>query len=65
MENNKELLIFYNTEDVAKCLNCSLPTARQLFHSKGFPAFKVGKNWKVSKVAFEQWALTRGESIGN
>lgn len=48
--------VFYTTKDVAKCLGCSLPTARQLFHRTDFPSIKVGKNYKVSKDAFEKWA---------
>ncbi len=48
--------IFYTTADVARCLGCSLPTARNLFHRSDFPSIKVGKNYKVSKDAFEKWA---------
>lgn len=51
--------IFYTTADVAKCLGCSLPTARQLFYRSDFPALKIGKNLKVSKDAFEKWASER------
>ena len=51
--------IFYTTKDVARCLGCSLPTARQLFHRADFPALKIGKNLKVSKDAFEKWASER------
>lgn len=48
--------VFYTTSDIARCLGCSLPTARQLFHRADFPSIKVGKNYKVSKDAFEKWA---------
>lgn len=53
------LTVFYTTKDVAKCLGCSLPTARQLFYRSDFPALKIGKNLKVSKDAFEKWASER------
>lgn len=56
MKNNME---FYGTKDVAACLGCSIPTARQLFYRKDFPALKIGKNLRVSKTAFEQWASER------
>jgi excisionase family DNA binding protein len=56
-DNN--LTVFYGTKDVAECLHCSLPTARQLFHRADFPALKIGKNLKVSKDAFEEWAKER------
>ena len=54
-DNIIELPIFYNTKDVAKCIGCSIPTARQLFLRKDFPALKIGKNYKVEKNAFEKW----------
>lgn len=54
-----ESTVFYGTKDVAKCLGCSLPTAREIMHRSDFPAIKVGKNLKVSKTAFEQWAMQR------
>ena len=51
--------VFYTTKDVARCLNCSIPTARQLFYRSDFPTLKIGKNFKVSKAAFEKWAEMR------
>ncbi|MCC8073436.1 MAG: helix-turn-helix domain-containing protein [Clostridiales bacterium] len=53
---NKEYTVFYTTADIAECLGCSLATARQLFRRADFPSLKIGKNYKVSKDAFEQWA---------
>lgn len=52
-------LIFYNTKDVAEMLGCSVPTARETMRKKDFPLIVVGKNWKVSKTAFEKWADER------
>lgn len=57
MTDNK--LIFYNTKEVAAALNCSIPTARQLFHRADFPALKIGKNFRVEKSALEKWASER------
>ncbi len=56
---NDNLTVFYTTKDVAACLGCSIPTARQLFYRADFPALKIGKNLKVSKEAFEKWASER------
>lgn len=55
MENEKT--IFYGTKEIAKCLGCSMPTAREIMHRSDFPLIKVGKNLKVSKAAFEEWAM--------
>lgn len=57
MEENK--IIFYNTKEVADVLNCSIPTARQLFHRPDFPALKIGKNFRVERSALEKWASER------
>lgn len=54
-----EMTVFYTTKQVAKCLGCSIPTARQLFYRADFPALKIGKNYKVEKTAFEKWCSER------
>ena len=59
MQETEKTTVFYGTKDIARCLNCSIPTARQLFHRADFPTLKIGKNLKVSKAAFEKWAETR------
>lgn len=50
---------FYNTQDIANMMGCSIATARQLFYRSDFPTIKVGKNLKVSRQAFETWCLER------
>ena len=50
---------FLNTKDVAKVLNCSVPTARHLMMRADFPLIKVGKNLKVEEQAFIEWANKR------
>lgn len=57
--DTNEAPIFYNTNDIAKILGCSLDAARTIMNRKDFPLIKVGKNYKVYKVAFEKWALER------
>jgi len=56
---NEEMTVFYTTKQVAQCLGCSIPTARQLFYRADFPALKIGKNFKVEKTAFEKWCGER------
>lgn len=51
--------VFYSTKEVAKCLGCSLPTAREIMRRKDFPLIKVGKNLKVERSAFIAWASER------
>jgi hypothetical protein len=50
-----EKIEFLTPMDVAKLMNCSIPTARQLFYRADFPTIKVGKNLKVLKSAFIDW----------
>lgn len=52
-------IIFMSTEDVAKALGCSLPTARAIMHRHDFPLIRVGKNLKVSRDAFLKWSEGR------
>lgn len=58
-EKNNEELKFLTTEEVAKALGCSLPTARQIMRRADFPLIRVGKNMKVSQQAFLKWAESR------
>lgn len=50
---------FYNTKDVAEILGCNQNTARAVMRKKDFPLIIVGKNWKVSRTAFEKWCEQR------
>lgn len=59
MTNTDKEIIFLTTKDVAEILGCSIPTARNLFRRPDFPTIKVGKNFKVSKTAFEEWASVK------
>lgn len=57
--DENKMTVFYTTKQVAQCLGCSIPTARQLFYRRDFPALKIGKNYKVEKNAFEKWCSER------
>ena len=52
-------LVFYGTKEVAKILNCSIPSAREIMKRQDFPLIVVGKNLKVLKSALEKWAMER------
>ena len=58
-EDDQHELEFYTTVDVARMLGCSIPTARQLFYRRDFPALKIGKNFKVEKHALQKWCSER------
>lgn len=51
--------IFYTTEDIARLLGCSIGTAREIMYRNDFPLLKIGKNNKVLKSAFIEWAKTK------
>lgn len=52
-------MIFYTTEDVANMLRCSIPVARHTMKRADFPLVVVGKNFRVSKAAFNEWATRK------
>ena len=56
-ENDK--LVFLTPMDIAKAMDCSVPTARSLFYRDDFPGLKIGKNYKVLKSAFLKWCSER------
>lgn len=56
ISNIEDLPLSLSVNDVATVLNISLACAYQLFHSRAFPSFKVGKRGlRVSKLAFIEW----------
>ena len=59
MDNNKSDLQFLNTKDIATLMGVSLPVARQIMYRKDFPLIKAGKNLKVMRKKFEEWASER------
>lgn len=50
---------FLSTKEVAKALECSLPTARQIMMRYDFPLVRVGRAMKVEESAFIEWASKR------
>lgn len=56
-----EEVVFLTPKDVSEMMNCSLVSARQLFHRKDFPSIRIGKNFKVMKSAFIKWCEQKHE----
>lgn len=47
--------------EVAEALGISEPKARELVHSEGFPAFRCGRRWLVSRQGFIDWLAAKTE----
>lgn len=57
--NYDPALEFIGTKEIARYMGCSLPVARQIMHRKDFPLIKCGKNLRVMRKKFEEWASER------
>lgn len=58
-EKEKEDTIFYSPKELAKMLNCSVPTAREIMLRGDFPLIRNGKILRVSKPALEAWTMEK------
>ena len=47
------------SKEVAQILQVSMPTARYIMKSKGFPLIKVGSHFRVEENAFINWMQNR------
>jgi excisionase family DNA binding protein len=46
---------FYTVKEMREYLGLGHVTAYNLLRTKGFPAFKVGNTWRISKHGLEEW----------
>ena len=53
--NPESLSMVLTPLDIAAVLGMSRNTAYELVHSKDFPAFRVGKQYRISKTRFLAW----------
>ena len=53
--NADELPLVLTPMDIAAVLGISRNIAYEVIHSKGFPAFRVGKQYRVSRERFLTW----------
>lgn len=58
MEREKEIK-FYTTADVRRILGIGNKTCLELFHREDFPCIKVGKSFKITVSAFDEYFSTR------
>lgn len=54
-QHKRELPLVLTPADVQKVLSVSRNTAYEVFRSKDFPCFRVGKQLRVSKERFIKW----------
>ena len=57
--NKEDSLEFLSSSDVANLLHCSTVTARNTMKRADFPLVRIGKNMRVLKSAFLDWAKKR------
>ncbi len=53
---------FYSLEDVARILQISVATVRKLVANGDIPAIRIGKQWRVTREAFEAYVAKQGKS---
>ena len=53
-------IVLYDINDLSKFLNISKFTANKMCRERKIKANKVGKNWKVTKEALENYLKVRG-----
>ena len=56
---DRDLMQFIGTKEVAALMGCSVPVARQIMRRKDFPLIKCGKNLRVMKSKLIEWASER------
>lgn len=56
--NEKEAKTVLTPQDVARILRISRNKAYEVVRSKGFPCFKIGKQYRVEREKFYAWLET-------
>ena len=51
----------YKIADIARVMRISIPTAYELARKPDFPAIRVGKAIRISRLAFENWLSQRSK----
>jgi len=54
---------FFTIEDVAKRFRLNVTTVYRLVQRGHLPAFKVGRQWRLSRSRLEEWIADR-ERVG-
>lgn len=58
MGHTNDLPFVMTPSDIAKIMGISRNKAYEVVHSKDFPSFKVGKQYRVSRDKFVSWLST-------
>ena len=58
-DQERNLMQFIGTKEIAQLMGCSIPIARQIMRRKDCPLVMCGKNLKVMKSEFIKWASQR------
>jgi len=56
-----EHLAFLTPEEVSEVLRVSVYTVRRWIKEGSLPAYKVGRGWRISEMAMDEW-LSRNQS---
>ena len=56
----EELPLVLTPAEISGLLGISRNTAYELLHSKDFPAFRIGKQYRVSRERFVAWLNGEG-----
>lgn len=63
MNGTDNLPMILTPADIQKLLGVSRNTAYEVFHSKDFPCFRVGKQLRISRERFLSW-MEQAEKAG-
>ena len=61
MENELEPIRFLTVREAAEMLQVSKRTLERMIYDKKFPAFKVGRQWRVCESQLNKWIKTLDE----
>lgn len=59
IKNIQEAEDYLTAEDIAKIMNCTIVSARDYMNRPDFPLIKCGKGFKVNRMAFFLYNLSR------
>lgn len=52
---SEDLPLVLTPMDISEVLGISRNTAYEVIHSQGFPSFRVGKQYRISRERFLKW----------
>lgn len=58
---SEDLPLVLTPMDISEVLGISRNTAYEVIHSQGFPIFRVGKQYRISRERFLKWLKGQAE----